>query len=212
MTTRFVSIRFASILKPVVFFLILMPGIVLVWQVYLAANGQSNALGADPGKSVVQFNGDWALRSLLLTLAVTPLRQMTGWAELARIRRMLGLFAFFYATLHFIAYLALMLEFRFDDLGAEIVQRPYMLVGFLALCCLVPLALTSNQWMIRRLKQRWRRLHQWVYVIAVLQIAHVLWLTRSDYTEPLLYSAVLAVLMGYRVLKYSQRQAATRRS
>jgi methionine sulfoxide reductase heme-binding subunit len=199
--------RSASILKPLVFCASLMPVVYLLWQVYLTVSGQTNVLGADPAKTVVQFNGEWALRFMLLTLAVTPLRLLLGWVELARVRRMLGLFAFGYALTHFGTYLALILEFEFSELGAEILKRPFILAGFAALCCLVPLALTSNHLMMRLMKRRWRLLHQLVYPIAMLQIVHLFWLTRSDYAEPIAYSVVFALLMAYRFIRWRQRQS-----
>lgn len=198
--------RFSSTLKPLVFCLGLLPLAYLLGQVYLVVNGQPSGMGADPAKTIVHFNGDWALRFMLLTLAVTPLRQLLGWVELARVRRMLGLFAFTYALAHFTTYLALILEFEFNELGTEILKRPYILVGFTALCGLVPLALTSNRLMMRLMKRRWRLLHQLVYPVAVLQLTHLFWLTRSDYAEPFIYSVVFLLLMGYRVFKWRQRR------
>jgi sulfoxide reductase heme-binding subunit YedZ len=186
-------------LKLAVFALSLLPAGYLVWQVYLLSVGQANSLGADPAKAIVFFNGDWALRFMLLTLAVTPLRKILGWSLLARLRRMLGLFTFTYASIHFAAFAVLILELRLQDLGAELIERPYILVGFLAWIGLVPLAMTSNQYMMRRLKQRWKKLHLLVFPIVILQLVHLFWLTRSDYTEPLAYSAVVVLLIGYRL-------------
>jgi sulfoxide reductase heme-binding subunit YedZ len=179
----------------------------LGWQVYLLTAGQSNTLGADPAKAIVFFNGDWALRFMLLTLAVTPLRKISGWAPLARLRRMLGLFAFMYASIHFAAFTVLILELRLQDLGAELVERPYILLGFIAWLGLVPLAVTSNQHMLRRLKQRWKKLHLLVFPVVVLQLAHLFWLTRSDYTEPVVYGVVVALLIGYRLFNRPRRAA-----
>ncbi len=188
-------------LKVLTFVLSLVPAAWLGGQIWLIASGQPHALGTDPGKAIVLWNGEWALRFLLITLAVTPVRQVFRWPGAARLRRMLGLFSFFYASLHVLSYLFFLLELRFGELVQEIVRRPYITVGFLAFCGLVPLAATSNRWMMRRLKQRWKRLHSLVYPIAVLAIVHLLWLTRSDYREVFLYSAVLVVLLGYRVVK-----------
>ncbi|MBD3647707.1 MAG: sulfoxide reductase heme-binding subunit YedZ [Pseudomonadales bacterium] len=181
------------------FLLSLTPGLWIGWQIWLVSAGRDNALGADPGKEILLFNGQWAINFLLIALAVTPVRQIFHWPEAARLRRMLGLFAFFYALLHLLAYVAFILEFRFGDLLAEVAERPYISVGFAAWCGLVPLALTSNQWAMRRLKQRWKKLHSLVYGIAVLAVIHLLWLTRSDYGEVFLYGAVLVFLLGYRV-------------
>ena len=197
--------RSAGWLKPVVFAVSLLPAAYLIWQVYLLTAGQGNTLGADPAKAIVFFNGDWALRFMLLTLAVTPLRKLTGWPPLARLRRMLGLFAFTYATLHFAAFTVLILELRLQDLGAELVERPYILLGFVAWLGLVPLAVTSNQYMLRRLKQRWKKLHLLVFPVVIIQLAHLFWLTRTDYTEPLAYSVVVVLLLGYRLVNRAQR-------
>ena len=194
-------------LKPAVFALSLLPVGYLLWQVYLLTAGQANTLGADPAKTIVFFNGDWALRFMLMTLAVTPLRKISGWSPLARLRRMLGLFAFTYASIHFAAFAVLILELRLHDLGAELIERPYILVGFLAWIGLVPLAMTSNQYMMRRLKQCWKTLHLLVFPIVILQLVHLFWLTRSDYTEPLAYSAVVTLLVGYRFFTRQQRTA-----
>jgi sulfoxide reductase heme-binding subunit YedZ len=189
----------------VVFAVSALPAAYLIWQVYLLTAGQGNTLGADPAKAIVFFNGDWALRFMLLTLAVTPLRKLTGWPPLARLRRMLGLFAFTYATLHFAAFTVLILELRLQDLGAELVERPYILLGFVAWLGLVPLAVTSNQYMLRRLKQRWKKLHLLVFPVVIIQLAHLFWLTRTDYTEPLAYSVVVVLLLGYRLVNRAQR-------
>ncbi|MFT4854125.1 MAG: sulfoxide reductase heme-binding subunit YedZ [Candidatus Pseudothioglobus sp.] len=197
--------RSAGWLKPVVFAVSALPAAYLIWQVYLLTAGQGNTLGADPAKAIVFFNGDWALRFMLLTLAVTPLRKLTGWPPLARLRRMLGLFAFTYATLHFAAFTVLILELRLQDLGAELVERPYILLGFVAWLGLVPLAVTSNQYMLRRLKQRWKKLHLLVFPVVIIQLAHLFWLTRTDYTEPLAYSVVVVLLLGYRLVNRAQR-------
>ncbi|MFT6116209.1 MAG: sulfoxide reductase heme-binding subunit YedZ [Candidatus Azotimanducaceae bacterium] len=197
--------RSAGWLKPVVFAVSPLPAAYLIWQVYLLTAGQGNTLGADPAKAIVFFNGDWALRFMLLTLAVTPLRKLTGWPPLARLRRMLGLFAFTYATLHFAAFTVLILELRLQDLGAELVERPYILLGFVAWLGLVPLAVTSNQYMLRRLKQRWKKLHLLVFPVVIIQLAHLFWLTRTDYTEPLAYSVVVVLLLGYRLVNRAQR-------
>jgi sulfoxide reductase heme-binding subunit YedZ len=194
------------LIKLLTFALSLMPALYIGYQIWLIVHGQPNSLGPDPGKEIVHFNGRWALRFLLITLTVTPLRQLTGWTGVARLRRMLGLFTFFYATLHILSYLAFLLEFRVGDLIADVAKRPYILAGFLAFCGLIPLAATSNQWMMRRLKQRWKRLHRIIYGIAVAAIIHLLWLTRSDYGEVAAYAAVLAVLLGYRIARSARRR------
>ena len=191
----------SNLVKPAVFVAALAPALYLLWQVWLSFQGQPTALGADPGKAIVHFNGSWALRFLVATLAITPARQLLGWSQLARYRRMCGLYAFFYATLHVASYLLFLLELRFTELVGEVIERPYITVGFLAFCGMIPLAATSNKWMIRRLKQRWQLLHRAVYPIALLALVHLLWLTRSDYTEVTVYAALLLLLLGYRAAR-----------
>ena len=166
-----------------------------MWSV---AKTGSNALGADPVAEIEHRLGLWALRFLLLTLAITPLRQLTGWNVLARFRRMLGLYAFAYATLHLAAYLGLDLRGYWMQVFEDIAKRPYITVGFLAWLLLVPLAITSTSGWIKRLGRRWARLHLLVYAIAVLAVLHFWWLVKSDIREPALYAAIAALLLGWR--------------
>jgi sulfoxide reductase heme-binding subunit YedZ len=166
------------------------------WDVYRTG---SDALGADPVAEIEHRLGIWALRFLLIALAVTPLRQLTGQPVLIRFRRMLGLYAFAYATLHLAAYLVLDLRGYWLQIFEEIVKRPYITVGFAAWLLLVPLALTSTTGWIRRLGKRWALLHRLVYAIAVLAVLHFWWLVKSDIREPALYAAILAVLLGWRL-------------
>ncbi len=165
------------------------------WQVWQTGN---DALGADPVAAVEHRTGIWALRLLLLTLAITPLRQLTGQAVLLRFRRMLGLYAFFYACLHLVAYLGLDLRGYWAQIFEEIVKRPYITVGFLAWLLLIPLAITSTQGWMRRLKRNWGKLHKAIYAIGVLAVLHFWWLVKSDIREPLLYATILASLLGWR--------------
>lgn len=181
-------------LKPAVFACSLAP---LAWLVWQALFGY---LGVNPIETVNRFLGDWALRFLLIALAVTPLRKVTGWAPLARLRRMLGLFAFFYVCLHLSSYLGLDLFFDWQALGKDIVKRRYITLGMAAFVLLLPLAATSTDGMIRRLGgRRWRRLHLLVFPIAVLAVTHYWLMVKADIRQPALYAAVLAVLVGYRV-------------
>jgi len=137
---------------------------------------------------------------------VSPVRELTGLPQLLRLRRMLGLFAFFYAALHFTIYLVLDLELNFRVLGADIVKRPYITVGFTALLLLLPLALTSTNGMMRRLGRRWQSLHRLVYVIAVLAVWHFYWQVKRDVREPLIYAGVLALLLLYRIVRARLRR------
>ncbi|MCU0804536.1 MAG: sulfoxide reductase heme-binding subunit YedZ [Burkholderiales bacterium] len=158
-------------------------------------------LGANPAEYVTRSVGDWTLRFLLLTLAVTPLRRLTGWNWLLRLRRMLGLFAFFYGVVHFASYVAFDHVFVLDEILKDIVKRPFITVGVAALALMVPLAATSTNAMVRRLgAQRWTALHRLVYPIAVLGVVHFWMMVKRDVTEPAIYAAVLAVLLGYRVI------------
>jgi sulfoxide reductase heme-binding subunit YedZ len=185
--------------KVVVHALALTPAAILAWQIREEFLTGSGGLGADPIAAIEHRLGLWALRLLLIALAVTPLRQLTGQAALLRFRRLLGLYAFFYASLHLAAYLILDLKGYWTQIFEEIAKRPYITVGFLAWLLLIPLAATSTQGMMRRLGRLWGRLHQLVYVIAVLAVLHFWWLVKSDIREPALYAAILAALLGWRV-------------
>ena len=177
-----------------VFLLCLVPLALLLWR------GVAGNLTANPIEYITHRTGDWTLRFLLLALAVTPLRRLTGWSSVASFRRMLGLFAFFYATLHFSTYLVLDFFFAFDLIFDDIVERRYVTAGFVGFVLLVPLAVTSTNGMIRRLGGlRWRRLHQLAYVAAVAGVMHYLWLVKIDSRPPLIYAAVLSVALGVRV-------------
>jgi sulfoxide reductase heme-binding subunit YedZ len=184
--------------KAVVHALALAPMAYLGWQFWQVWQAGSDALGADPVAEVEHRTGLWALRLLLLTLAITPLRQLTGQPVLLRFRRMLGLYAFFYATVHLAAYLGLDLRGYWTQIFEEIVKRPYITVGFLAWLLLIPLAITSTQGWMRRLKRNWGKLHKAIYAIGVLAVLHFWWLVKSDIREPLLYAAILALLLGWR--------------
>ena len=185
------------------------PAAWLAWQVNEVARTGSNALGADPVAEIEHFLGLWALRLLMLTLAITPLRQLTGQSVLVRFRRMLGLWTFAYATLHFSAYLVLDLRGYWTTIFEEIAKRPYITVGFTAWLLLLPLAITSTTGWIRRLGRNWVRLHKLVYAIGVLAVLHFWWLVKSDIREPALYAAILAVLLGWRVVKAWRTRRAT---
>jgi sulfoxide reductase heme-binding subunit YedZ len=157
-------------------------------------------LGANPIEFITRSTGTWTLVGLMLTLTITPLRKLTGWNSLLRIRRMLGLFSFFYACLHFTTYIWLD---QFFDLGAiihDVYKRPFITVGFSAFVLLIPLALTSSNAMIRRLgAKRWQQLHKLVYLIAILGVLHYVWLVKKDLTQPLIYAGILTLLLGWRI-------------
>ncbi len=187
------------IAKSVVHALALAPLAWLCWQFWQVYGGiDFDALGADPVAEIEHRLGTWALRFLLITLAITPLRHITGQTVLVRFRRMLGLYAFAYASLHLAVYLGLDLRGYWAQVFEEIAKRPYITVGFAAWLLLVPLAITSTQGWMRRLGRRWGQLHKLVYAIAILAVLHFWWIVKSDFREPLLYAAILAVLLGWR--------------
>ncbi len=166
----------------------------------LLRDAATGNLSAEPIEQITLLTGEWALRFLLFTLAVTPLRRISGWHWLIRFRRMLGLFAFFYASLHFLTYIVLDQFFGWSMIIEDIVKRGYILVGFATFCLLIPLAVTSTNGMMRRLGgKRWQRLHRLVYVAAVTAVIHFLWLVKADLGEPLYYALALALLLGYRI-------------
>ncbi|GAB2996998.1 protein-methionine-sulfoxide reductase heme-binding subunit MsrQ [Arenimonas maotaiensis] len=187
-------------LKALAHAMALTPAALLFWRAW------HDGLGADPVAALTHGTGDWALRLLLLGLAMTPLRQIGGRSWPIRFRRLIGLYAFFYASLHLAVYLLLDLGSYWSQIGADILKRPFITVGFAAWLLLLPLALTSTQAMMRRLKKNWQRLHRLVYAIAVLAVLHFWWLVKSDIREPLLYAAILAALLGWRV--FYRRQTA----
>ena len=157
-------------------------------------------LGSNPVETLLHHFGEWALRLMLVTLAVTPLRRLSGWNQAVRLRRMLGLFAFFYAMLHLATYVVLDRSLLIEEVLDDLTKRPYVIVGFCAFVLLVPLAATSTNAMVRRLGgRRWRQLHRIVYVAAAGSVAHFWWLVKADVREPLIYAAILALLLVLRL-------------
>jgi methionine sulfoxide reductase heme-binding subunit len=201
--------RYRFVYKPLVFLACLVPA---AWLACGAFGWFGFDLGADPVKKLEHECGKTALNLLLLTLAVSPVRELTGLSQLVRLRRMLGLFAFFYVAMHFTIYLVLDLELNFHTLGADIARRPYITIGFTALLLMIPLAVTSTNRMMRRLGRNWLRLHRLVYLIAVLGVWHFYWQVKRDVREPLVYAGVLALLLGYRVLRARLRAAPASRT
>jgi sulfoxide reductase heme-binding subunit YedZ len=182
--------------KVAVFLLALVP---LAWLA-------THRLGPNPIETITHATGDWTLRFLVLTLAVTPLRKLLGLPELIRYRRMLGLFAFFYGTLHFMTYLWLDKFFDGAEIIKDVAKRPFITAGFTGFVLLIPLALTSTAGWIRRLGgKRWRRLHRLVYVSALAGVAHYYWLVKSDIRGPLVYLALVATLLLWRIKPASTR-------
>lgn len=179
----------------------------LAWLVMQTVMDQ---LGPNPAEALIRATGDWTLRSLCVVLAVTPLRQLLGWPELIRFRRMLGLLVFTYASLHLICYAWFDMGFDASDTVQDIIKRPFILVGFSAFLMLFLLAATSFNRAIRWLGgQRWQNLHRAVYAVAVLAVLHFWWMRagKQDFAEVTVYAAILATLLSWRVLRWSQRRA-----
>lgn len=192
--------------KPVVFLLCLVPGLVLLGDTFEI----TGTLGANPVEAIQDRLGNWGLRFIMIALAVTPLRRLTGWNWLQRFRRMLGLFAFFYTLLHFLAWLILDQGVFWPAIVEDVVKRPFITIGFAALLILAAMAATSTSGMRRRLGRRWQQLHYGAYVVGVLGVWHYWWQVKKDIREPLIYAAILAVLLGtrlwFRYRKVSQKQ------
>ena len=184
--------------KPLVFILLLCPLFLLVYL------GFNDDLSAEPVEYILHFTGLWSLRILLLTLAMTPLRQLTKQVIFLKLRRMIGLFVFFYVSLHLLIYAWLDLQLDFAHLWEDIIDRPYITVGFLAWLLLLPMAITSNKKMIRQLGKKWKTLHKSIYIITILACLHFIWLVKLDLVEPLIYAGIGFVLLFYRLIKYSR--------
>ncbi len=178
---------------------------IAVWCLALAPLGLllydalTGNLEAEPIKDVTHRTGWWTLTLLMVTLAITPLRHITGWKQIVKLRRPIGLFAFFYATLHVLIYFGLDQLFAFDYILEDIAKRPYITLGFTAWLMLIPLTITSTKGWIRRLGKRWQKLHRLVYVVAVLGVVHFYWLVKADVREPLIFAGVLAILLAFRL-------------
>jgi len=184
--------------KPALFVASLLP---FAWLLYGAI---ANTLGANPAEALIRSTGDWTLRFLCLTLAVTPLRQISGWNALARLRRMLGLFTFFYGCLHFLCFAWLDMGFDLDAILKDIPKRPFILVGTTALLLMLPLALTSFNRAIKALgAARWQALHKTVYVVALLGVLHFFWMraAKQNFGEVAIYAVIIFTLLGWRVWK-----------
>src|SRR5271156_1107675 len=189
--------RFVKFSKPAIFAACLVPlGL-------LARKGIESRLGANPIEVITHSTGDWTLIFLLVTLSVTPLRKLTGQLWLIRFRRMFGLFAFFYVTLHFLTYIWLDKFFDVHEMLTDVAKRRFITVGFTGFLLLIPLAITSTSGWIRRLGgHRWNRLHQLIYLAAIAGVVHYYWLVKADVRKPLRYAAVLSLLLGYRLVKW----------
>lgn len=188
-------------MKPLTLAALIAPFAFLAWQFYqVLTDPLSDAMGTDPVAYIHHFLGDTAIRILLVTLAISPIRDITGWAPIALIRRRVGLAAFFYAALHMLAYLWLDKDWSLAALWEDMVIRTYIMLGMAALVLMIPLAITSNNAMIRRLgRQTWDRLHWLIYPLAILAVAHNLLMVKIIYGDPLIHAVILVVLLGWRV-------------
>ena len=186
--------KYFSQLKAILFLVCLIPLARLGWM------GYTGNLGANPIELITRSLGTWTLVFLLITLSITPLRKLSGWSWLIKLRRMTGLFAFFYVFLHFVTYIWLDQFFDLAAIYKDVIKRPFITIGFAAFVMLIPLVATSTNAMIKRLGgKRWQMLHRLVYIIAIFGVLHYWWLVKKDITQPAIYAAVLAVLLGYRL-------------
>ena len=183
------------IFKPLVFLTCLVPFALIAGKVF----GLTGSLGANPIEEIQDHFGNWGLRFILIALTVTPLRQLSGWNWLVRFRRMLGLFAFFYVLMHFLTWLVLDQELLLGAIGEDILQRPFITIGFAAFLILIAMAATSTTGMRRRLGRRWQQIHNWIYAAAVLGIWHYWWQVKLDVSDPAIYAVLLTLLLGYRI-------------
>ena len=182
-------------LKPMLFIFSTLPACYLVYSAFM------DKLGANPIEELLHETGFWTITFLFLTLSISPLRKLTGWNKVIQFRRMVGLFSFFYAFLHFGVYLGLDSFFEWPEIVEDLSKRPYITIGFSAFVLLVPLALTSTKGWIRRLGKKWQKLHRLVYLIAVLGVIHFWWLVKKDITEPLIFAVILLILFALRLIR-----------
>ena len=187
--------------KPLLHGLCLLPFILLVWAAF------NDGLGANPVERLTHQTGDWTLRMLLATLALTPLRRWTGVATVVRFRRMLGLYTFFYLCCHFLIWFVADQSLSLNSMLEDIAKRPYITLGFSAFVLMIPLAVTSNRASMLRLGKRWKSLHKLVYPILLLGVLHYIWLTRADYLQPGIYAIIATILLLHRVVPAGRRGA-----
>jgi len=195
--------------KPLVFVLGCLPAAWLFWAAL------ADQLGANPAEALIRSLGDWSLRFLVLVLLVTPLRQLTGWAALVRFRRMLGLFVFFYVTLHLLAYAWFDMGFDFRAVVVDVIDRPFILVGMTAFVLLLAMAVTSSNRAVRAIgAKRWQLLHRTVYGVAALAVLHFFWMRsgKNDFNEVFVYAAIFTLLLGWRLWRRLQGSRLSRRS
>ena len=192
-----------TILRVAIFIAALVPAALLVWGFY------TNDLTANPGDYITDQTGTWILGTLFASLCITPLRRLTGWNDLIKLRRMLGLFAFFYAVLHMLTWVVFVHYFEVSFMVEDVFKRPFITVGMTVFVILFSLAITSNRWSMRKLGRKWGTLHRLVYVAAIGGVIHFWWLVKADITLPRRWAAALAVLLGIRVWWWYQKRATT---
>lgn len=195
--------------KPILFVICLLPFAWLAWNVVQAQMGNANVLGANPAEYLIRATGDWTLRFLCIVLAVTPLRVISSTPALARFRRMLGLFTYFYVVIHLLSYSWFDMGFDVPEIIKDIIKRPFILVGFSAFLLLTPLAATSFNAAIKKMgAKRWQTLHKLVYLIAGLGVLHFFWMRsgKNDFAEVAVYAVILAVLLGWRLREYLKKK------
>ena len=186
--------------KPAIFIILLIP---LSLQTFWFL---TDSLGANPIEAITRRTGDWALRILLITLAISPLRRITGWNAIVKYRRMIGLFAFFYVCVHLSLYITLDKFFDFSEIIDDVIKRPFITAGFSAFILLIPLVITSTNKMAERLQYSWIQLHRLIYIIGMLAVLHFWWMVKLDTREPAIYALILAALLGYRLFFYLKRK------
>ena len=180
-------------LKPGVFILGSIPFLIITYKIFF------NKLGPEPVKEITHFTGEWALIFICLTLSMSPLKKLTNLNYCVKVRRMLGLFVFFYASLHLLTYIGIDYRFSWQPIFDDVVKKKYIFVGFAAWVLLIPLTITSSQKMILLLKQHWKKLHRLIYVIAILGSLHFIWLSKTIYFKPLFYFGIITVLLTLRI-------------
>jgi len=190
------------LVKPAFVLLCLSPALWLVYTIVLALTGGQNFLGPDPAQYLALETGKWAMWMLIAALTVSPFRFLLNAPYAWQLRRMSGLFALFYVSLHFLVFLALLLEWRWQELDTEVAERPYVMIGMLAFVLLIPLGMTSVQYAQRKMGRRWKQLHRAVYVVGILSVMHVVWIVRSSIGDALVYGTIMAALLGYRLLRH----------
>lgn len=200
MTTFFIRIPWS-----LCFAVSIAPLLYCLFQISRVLQGEISRLGVDPAEAIVHYFGSCALVFLWITLTLSPLRTLLGY-NYVYLRRQLGLFAFFYGVCHLMSYWVFLLEFDVAGVVDDVIERPYITVGMLALLLMLPLAVTSNRWSQKKLRLNWKKLHRLIYPISILIIIHFFWQTRSDFSEPLMYSALLLLLLTYRIVRFTSNK------